>query len=250
MSTPREIAAARTRRLIIGLVVLVVVLALALTVAVVVLARGDGETTSAPDPQATPTPTMDPTADGALLLPSGNDTIDGRYPVNFPHTPEGAVGMLAAYSNNDVTVDPQTKARARQVYVDELRDQELSVLEQSAALWIEMDLSGYDVGMTLEELPDQAEMSSIPLAVVYEQVDSDTVDVALLEEISIYDGISRRGTSTAVREARCVWREDVRGGDWVLSDEFPSVTIPDVADPREPGFDESGWIAVQGGVGT
>ncbi|GAB3214260.1 hypothetical protein GCM10027294_53180 [Marinactinospora endophytica] len=251
MPAPREVATAGTRRLIIGLVVLVVVLALALAVAVVVLARGDGDdrVASVPASQAGAAPTVNPTADGTLLLPPGNDTVDGRYPVNFERTPEGAVAMAAAYNVHELTLDPKVKARARQVYIDIYQAEDISVLEEAAAAEIGMDLENFGYGMTREELPTQADLSSTPVATVYKQVDENTVDVALMVEISAYDGISRRGDSSLVRKLRCVWKENVRGGDWLVADQ-PAMELDSLVEvpPDHPDFEASGWILIQGGI--
>lgn len=249
MSTPHEIAAQRTRRMIVVLIVLVVVLALSLAVAVgFALGSGGADRPGKAAPSsAAPSPSSAAAGD-ILKLPEGGDQVDGRYPVNFAETPEGAVALATAYFSNDVTLDPEVKARTRQIYAQEVHGTDLQELTEDARMTIELYLEKYGFGMTLEELPEQASMSALPMAVVYEQVDERTVDVALLVQVSAHDGISRRTTFMESPGVRCVWEQDLRGGDWALSSEFPDIEAPEQVEPHTAAFENSEWIKLQGGV--
>ncbi|WP_017541542.1 hypothetical protein [Nocardiopsis halophila] len=252
MSTPSEIAASarRTRILITVLVALVVVLAVVAAVAITTVLRssgqGGGQAAESPSPSATPTRGPgDP-----LRLPQGQDQVEG-LPVGFERTPEGAVAMVAAYASHDVTLDPEAKAQVRSVYAAELQDlgqQEMEQLAEDSEFGIENELDYYGFDVDLEDLPQQATYSALPVGAVYEEIDSATTEVALLLQVTVSDGVEAQSTFLETLEVRCLWGEDVRGGDWVISDEFPEIEVPEKAEPGTGEFRSSEWIPLQGGT--
>lgn len=246
MPTPQGITAQRTRRLL--MLGLAAVLALALAVAAgFALGSSEADSGESGGPSPTPTPSASPPGD-LIKLSGGNHQLDGRYPVNFAHTPQGAVSLVAAYVSNDVTLDPSVKARTRQIYARDLQDADLQQLTENARLTIQLDLEKYGFGVSEDELPSQASMSALPVAAVYEQIDERTVEVAVLVEVSAHDGVSRHTNFMSIQEVRCLWDDGIRGGDWVLSEEQPEIDPPAEVEPHTPEFEDSAWIELQGGV--
>lgn len=248
MPTPSEIAAQRTRRLIIALVTLVVVLAVALAVVVVVATRPSSE--NEPTAKPSPTPSIDP--DGPLKLPEGAETLEGRYPIRFDHTPQGAVAMTSAYMSLDTTLDVDAKAQARALYFSQYEDGQVTEdLENDTEIQVQVELGRMGIDIDQTDLPTQAYMASMPLAAVYEPVDKNTVDVALLTQITANDGVSGERSVLETLEVRCEWDETARdgAGDWVISTEASEITAPEEAEPGTTEFTESEWIELQGGIG-
>ncbi|MFC7331426.1 hypothetical protein [Marinactinospora rubrisoli] len=247
MSTPSEIAA-RTRRTMIGLIALVVVLVVALIVTIVIATRSGSDTPAAdPTSSASSSPSTPIGPDGALRLPTAGDQLDGRWPVNFDRSPEGAVAMAAAYITHDISLDPQVKAQTRLTYFSEGLGVSREGLDASMPDQIESELrAAFDTDTDLEALPRQASLSGLPVAAVYEPIDADTVDVALLINLEFYDGISRRGTQTTTWRVRAVWDESIRGGDWVMSPDWAQIEIPEIVEPGTDDFADSEWIPLGG----
>ncbi|KIH97481.1 hypothetical protein LP52_18790 [Streptomonospora alba] len=245
MSTPHGTTPQRTRWLITVLVVLVMVLALALAMAVGYALGSGGTDEAASRPSSSPSPSG---SGGPIRLSGGSAQVDGRYPVKFARTPEGAVSALAAFNSSYTTLDPAVKARAGQLYMNEMRNMDMRELTEGMRANIDLELESYGFGMTFEELPTQASMSALPLGAVYERVDARRIDVALLVRISAYDGISRRTEFLVTPKARCIWMEDVRDGDWMMADDFPKIEAPEKAEPHTAAFENSEWTELQGGV--
>ncbi|GAA4888889.1 hypothetical protein [Streptomonospora salina] len=202
---------------------------------------------ASPAPSASPS-SPPPASGGPIQLSGGDSHVDGRYPVKFARTPEGVVSALAAFVSNYTTLDPAVKARVGQLYMNEMRNKDIQELTEGMRGNIGLDLESYGFGMTFEELPTQASMSAVPLAAVYERVDARRIDVAVLAEISAYDGISRRTEFLVTPKARCVWVADVRDGDWMVADDFPEIEAPEEVEPHTAAFENSEWIELQGGA--
>ncbi|MDA2803393.1 hypothetical protein [Nocardiopsis suaedae] len=249
MSTPNEIAASarRTRTTIIVPAALVVVLAVVAAVAITTALNAGGEQLQS---AASPSPTRSRAEGEPLRPPAPGHEVEG-YPVNFEHTPEGAVAMTTAYVSRNATLDPADKAETRSAYAVELQgigQEELEQLAEQLQLGIEDELDYYGFDVDLGDLPQQATYSALPVAVVYEEIDASTTEVAVLTEVNVSDGIEAESIFLEPLEVRCVWSDDVRGGDWVISSEFPEIEVPDKAEPGTEEFQSSEWAPLQGGM--
>jgi hypothetical protein len=215
--------------------------------------KGSGGTPSAAA-SAIPTYTMpsdwtEPTRWAAL--PRGKRTRHGRE-VGFPHTTNGAVGMLAAASatsaeGDHTTADEhlaifdtymvsadQTKANRAKVKVG--AEREYAQLESSMGL------------PTSEPLPPGAYVRTSLVGFKVIEASRSTVSAYLLTDVARKAGETAKEQSTYTVGVLAVRWQD---GDWRISSTASAAAAqatgdgPAVAAPGDAAFNSAGWVAIR-----
>ncbi|MGW8527006.1 hypothetical protein [Nocardiopsis sp. NPDC055824] len=225
MSTPAQIArnAARSRRrLYVALGALLLVAAVAATWFVTRTNSGQ-----IPPPEPTAAPSAAPPSPGEedFVPVAGQDMAHDRFPVGFPHSPEGAASMAVVYLQALSTNDAEALAFAFDAYAD-TTDPDADVDE-----WL-FPLRADDIEDHLppggsfdrEAFPSPSSYYYIaPVGVTWDEVDADTIDVWVLANEEVSDGSTAAFTRSYIHGMRLEWDASVRSGDWVITDiEDPS----------------------------
>ncbi|MGW1839633.1 hypothetical protein [Streptomyces sp. NPDC002067] len=250
----KDQATRRMRRLVIALVAIVVVLG----AVVIGLVAGNASSSedkqdagkaSHPSASADPAPTE--TADDGdsgyvapvtwVKLPDGAKKVNG-YPVQFPHTEEGAMAMLVASSRNSFSWDPKkVEENIRTYALDEYRDQMATAAGQGAQGVREhtgMPASG--------PLPKGATLTAWPIGVQWTAKDSDHVTGFVLVRLTTTPGTGKK-PKTELFSLPCAATWD--NGDWRVQPTSPDDTpqAPEPADLGADAFNSNGWRAIQEG---
>ncbi|NYH54852.1 hypothetical protein HNR06_004441 [Nocardiopsis arvandica] len=184
---------------------------------------GSEQVPSPPNAEAT---TSVPSPDEEDFVPlAGQAMAHDRFPVNFPHSPEGASSMVIVYLQALSTNDVETLSLAFDAYSD-TEDPDARVRELLFPARVH-DIEAYlPPGGTFdpETFPSSSSYYYIaPLGVTWDEVDSDTVDVWVLANEEVSDGGSATFTRSYIHGMRLEWDPWVRSGDWVITDiEDPS----------------------------
>ncbi|QKW32445.1 hypothetical protein HUT17_04750 (plasmid) [Nocardiopsis flavescens] len=226
MSTPAQIAqnAARARRrLYLAMGVLLVVSMVAVTW--FVTRTNNGQIPPASEP-TTPPSTAPPSPGEEDFVPvAGQDMAHDRFPVGFPHSPEGAASMAIVYLQALSTNDAEALALAFDAYAF-TEDPDTRVQE-----WLfparAHDIAAYvppGGSFDREAFPAPSSYYYIePLGVTWDEVDADTIDVWVLANEEVSDGESTSFARSYIHGMRLEWDASVRSGDWVITDvEDPS----------------------------
>ena len=225
MSTPAQIAqnAAHTRRrLYLALGVLLLVAGVAGGWFVLRTNSGQNSSEPAAEPSASaPSPGLD---EDRFVPEAGQAMAHDRFQVNFPRTPEGATSLALVYLQALSTNDAETLALAFDAYSN-TKDPEADVQEWLFPARVH-DIEAFLPDFDREEFPAPGSYYYIdPLAVTWDEVDSDTVDVWVLANEEVSDGESVF-TRTYIHGMRLEWDPSVRSGDWVIIDvEDPSGSV-------------------------
>ncbi|MFC9085486.1 MULTISPECIES: hypothetical protein [Nocardiopsis] len=177
--------------------------------------------------ELTPEPTAPaPSSVGENFVPlAGQDMAHNRFPVGFPHSPEGAASMAIVYLQALSTNDAQTLALAFDAYAD-TADPDADVGEWLFPLRAD-DIEDYlppGGSFDREAFPAPSSHYYIePIGVSWDEVDADTVDVWVLANEEVSDGESAAFARSYIHGMRLEWDASVRSGDWVITDiEDPS----------------------------
>jgi hypothetical protein len=159
---------------------------------------------------------------------TGQAMAHDRFPVNFPHSPEGASSMAIVYIQALSTNDAETLALAFDAYSD-TEDPDAKVHEWLFPTRVH-DIEAYlppEGTFDPEAFPSSSSYYYIsPLAVSWDEVDSDTVDVWVLANEEVSAGESGTFTRSYIHGMRLEWDPAIRSGDWVITDvEDPSRSI-------------------------
>ncbi|OOC52466.1 MULTISPECIES: hypothetical protein [Nocardiopsis] len=218
MSTPAQVAehAARNRRrLLIGGAAVVVVIAMLVGW---IIGRGSSGDAEAP-PEASPSASPNPLADPDSFIPDGGqELIGGQYPAGFPHTPEGAASAAVHEIRSMSTNDPEALAEIATIYYG--NNVTIEAVEKDL-LWnrareIEMTKpSGAPFDVELFPAPGSYYFIN-PIGVGWEELEDGIIEVHVLSEDEIGDGMGLAFTRTYIHGRRMKWDPQVRGGDWVV----------------------------------
>ncbi|MFF4291003.1 hypothetical protein ACFY0R_37770 [Streptomyces sp. NPDC001633] len=247
-------ATRRMRRLVIALVGVVVILG-ALVVGLVA-----GNSSSKPDakgddgshrPPASADPAPTETAgrdDGGYVaperwvkLPDGAKK-KGAFPVQFPHTEEGAMSMLVSSSRNSFSWDAkQVEANIRTYVIGSYKERMASAAGQAAQGVREhtgMPSSG--------PLPKGAKLTAWPIGVQWKAQDADHVTGSVLVRLTTVPGAGQKAkTELFSLPCAATWEK----GDWRVQPTPPNETpkAPEPADMGSAAFNSGGWLAIQEG---
>ncbi|MER6845808.1 hypothetical protein [Streptomyces platensis] len=249
----QEQATRRMRRLVIALVAVVVILG----ALVVGLVAGSGS--SKPDPKgpgahrapssAEPSPTESASDEDSgyvapqkwVKLPDGKKREKG-FPVQFPHTGEGAVSMLVSSSRNSFSWDAkQVEANIRTYMVSSYTERMASAAGQAAQGVREhtgMPGSG--------PLPKGAKLTAWPIGVQWVEKDADHVSAFVLTRLTTVPGAGKKAKTELISlPSAATWEK----GDWRIEPTPPNETqtAPEPGDLGSNQFNRSGWIAIQEG---
>lgn len=214
MATPIEIedhARRWKRRFFVALAVIVVLAMAAVAWAFGLFTPGEREE-AAPAPEPTQAA---PTGDG--FVPVEGQAQVGRHQVEFPQSPHGAVSAMLAYLSGISTNDAAAWAQAETVYgpVEVSPEHVEDVLLPERAQYVAgyaPDTASVDTG----SFPlDNSYFYLRPMAVAWEEVAQDRVQVAVLVTEEISDGAGTVFTQRMIHTGHMVWDPQVRGGDWV-----------------------------------
>lgn len=234
-------AVERRRRRTWGLFIVVGLLVVVLAVSLML--GGSGSDTSVPPDSAGPPPgSAAPVPGSAIALPQAAQVIDQKFPVKFPHTPQGAAAAMTAMLSATWTMDAAGNAQAADIYA---QPQIRSVARQAGAP-AAADLRqrvGLPVG---GKVPEGAYVALTPIGVRWKVLGPDRVQVAVMASVSSAASTQNApSTQTVTIGAGWVWDTDVRGGDWVFTGDDVDSMVPDIAAPGTSEFTRLGWLAVK-----
>lgn len=200
-------------------------------------AKGDSKSTQEPLPEQTESEDYDEPAEW-VELPKGKAEEKGLA-VKFPHTPEGAMAMLAASSRGGTTWDKDLAVRSAQVYAHPEDDYAVQAARESAVG------ARVHVGVPRKgELPKGARLSSWPIGVQWEELSKNHVRGHVLVRLR-YTPSSDEDETTEVMTVTsdAVWLDD----DWKYQPTNPKVheNAPEPWDLGSAEFSEEGWLAIQ-----
>lgn len=224
MSKPAQNAAHTRRRLYLTLGALLLVAAVAAVSAAAgswFVLRTNSEVSSEPAAEpstSAPSPGLD---ENRFVPEAGQAMAHDRFQVRFPHTTEGATSLALVYLQALSTNDAETLALVFDAYAD-TEDPEADVQEWLFPARVH-DIEAFLPAFDREEFPAPGSYYYIdPLAVAWDEVDADTVDVWVLANEEVSDGESVF-TRSYIHGMRLEWDPWVRFGDWVITDvEDPS----------------------------
>ncbi|MFF2542889.1 hypothetical protein ACFVUY_10000 [Kitasatospora sp. NPDC058063] len=207
-------------------------------------------TTAVPVPVSTYTlPATWTEPDRWLAVPRGTSTLNG-HKVAFPHSTDGAIGMLVACSGFDIEgsttlVDEQLAFyRAYTAAADQTSDREQRIRQGAARTDAHVRAA-----MGLPEsgpLPAGAWVRTSMVGFKLIQAGPDAVTAHLLLRNAWKPSGSRpESISYAVGTIGVVWRE----GDWRLDPSGGASpapeTVPEIAAPGDTAFNTQGWTAIR-----
>ncbi|GLZ16140.1 hypothetical protein Acsp04_63750 [Actinomadura sp. NBRC 104425] len=236
----REAARRRRRRarLLVG-----VVAALAAVLVVSSLMSGSG---GDGDAHGGPAPSSDGRSgsispQGAVTLPGAAELLDERFPVRFPHTPQGAAAAMAAMLNASWTLDADHNLRAADIYAQpQIRERAREAAVPSARGMRE------HIGLPPDgPLPNEAYVRVTPIGVRWKVITPDQIRVAMMVNVTAAASAQATPQSQVVAlGSDWVWDPSVRGGDWVWTLDDVSEFVPQIADPGTQRFTSLGWLPV------
>lgn len=226
----------RTRLLLGAAGFLVVVLAVSL-----VLGVGDsGDPKSAPSLPPGESGQVSP--QGQVTLPGAGEIVEEKFPVKFPHSPEGAAATMAAMFSSSWTMDAAHNRQAALVYAQpQARQKAVRAAIPTA------EGTRRKVGLPANgPLPVEAYVRVTPLGVRWKVISPDRVRVAMMVEYAAAASAQSNQVSQVVAlGSDWVWDRTVRGGDWVWTLEDVSAFVPEIADVGTQKFTRVGWLAVK-----
>ncbi|MFD8560581.1 hypothetical protein ACFV1N_25190 [Streptosporangium canum] len=258
MPSPSDLdalAQQRTRRALIGTVVIIVIL-----VAVVALLLSSSNADPAPSPSAgastaaaptRPSPATPSTAGGYVApqrwttLPDSAHLLQRTYRVGFPHTPQGAAAAASATFQSVWHLAPSQAARAVQVYFAPADRAAFRAHAITNAKWMRQQ-----IGLPADgELPPDASVAVQVTGVQWRTLDSDNVYVSVNMKLDLLAGVGAPlHTLPAASTAHLRWHPGARGGDWLVvqtrADEMPQ---PEQAEVGTTAFNSAGWLAIRPG---
>ncbi|WP_264928374.1 hypothetical protein [Streptomyces sp. A012304] len=186
-------------------------------------------------------------------LPRGSRTDKYGSQVGFPHTTEGAVGMMVTSTTGSVepgksALDGQMRVYRSYIRPGDHSDEAADQIEQSAR---ETDRSLHQQMGVLEdsELPPGSYVRTTVIGYKVIQVSDDEVGSWLLAKVVTKKGELEKETSEYIRLVMgAVWES----GDWKLSGQASARASqqggsdkPGMATPGDAKFNEIGWTAIR-----
>lgn len=231
-----------------AMLVLVGIGAAVLLLSALALMGGGGHSTSAVP--TTPSVPLAPPQGAAgyvppaqsLTPPAPGRLLEGRWPVNFPHTPQGAVAANAAFLIAGWTLDQDQAVRAMDVY---MTASDRAQAKQAVPSIVQPFLTNLGV-QPGQAIPSDAYLTITPLAAHWQVLDSDHVVVAMMTRQTL----GRSSDSHPVSESEVtnagilVWDPTARGGDWLNTATDARKYIPAMAEPGTQAFNAAGWVAI------
>lgn len=187
-------------------------------------------------------------------LPRGKRTDSHGNEVGFPHTEQGAVAMLAASSNTEITADQSAEEENVGIYdsyisqADRSTQNETAVRENAEQLNEEMrnQLRLAPDGA----LPDGAYSRSHVIGFKVIKASGGKVSAWMLSKVT-----ARAGETAAERSSytRSLVGARWEAGDWKLSSAVTAAAAqatqgqakPKMAAPGDPAFNSAGWTAIR-----
>ncbi|KJS61959.1 hypothetical protein [Streptomyces rubellomurinus] len=207
-------------------------------------------TTAAPVPVSTySAPPSWEEPDRWLAAPRGTRTVGGRE-VGFPHTMEGAVGMLVASSAVDIegattTVDEHLASYTTYTAVGDqtpAREQRVRQGAAKADARARATMGAPDSG----PLPAGAWMRSHLVGFKIVQARPDAVTAHLLLRNGQKAGeTARESVFYTVGIVGVVWRDDDWKFDTAGGASPPAGSVPEIAAPGDAAFNTQGWTAIR-----
>lgn len=171
-------------------------------------------------------------------LPKGKSEEKG-LPVKFPHTPEGAMAMLASSSRGGTTWDTDLAVKNAEVYAHPEDDYAVEAAKESAVG------ARVHVGVPRKgELPKGASLSSWPIAVQWEKLSDDQVRGHVLVRLRYTPSSDEHETTEVMTiTSDAAWVD----GDWKFQPTNPEVheKAPEPWDLGSVEFSDEGWVAIQ-----
>lgn len=180
---------------------------------------------------------------GGFVLHEGRHQVAGRYAAGFPRTPEGAVSAAVHGIRAMATLDTADLVVAGGVYYgEEVTEQQVRedfFFSRAREIEATMPTGGvFD--------PDRfpapgASYRVVPTGVYWEESEDGTVEVSVLSEDEIHDGLGLAFTRAYIHGRTMRWDPHLRDGDWVV-EEANDLAFADYYDFNPDDFDLSnGW---------
>lgn len=187
-------------------------------------------------------------------LPRGKRTDSHGNDVGFPHTTEGAVAMLAAYTNTSMdgshsVVDEQVSTyESYMAAADQTAENTAKV--KTYAVKVQQELLS-KLGLTSEgDMPSGAYVRTNVVGFKVIKASQDEVSAYLLSRVTMKTGGPEKEQGSYTRTVLgAVWE----AGDWKLStdatvsaaQQAPETARPAMAAPGDAVFNDAGWTAIR-----